>query len=562
MSGTLRKVLCFFLELAILASAAAFAALAFPNPLSDTGWGFLVFFSLIPLFRVVDRASWKTVWLHGLAYGFVFYLVYNYWLRTFHPLAILIAPILESFQYMILLPVLKAANSFFKKRGYLVQSVFYVAYLYLTQQGFLGYPYGNPSAALWNYPVLIQSVSIFGIWGISLLLAAPQAFVASRLARRGRPCMRDCMREYRVDGIVYLSVFVVNLAFGLVSLRYYDDAPVERTVRIATVQHSADSWEGGYATYERNFETLSSLSLEAMKENPDMVVWSETAFVPSVAWHKAYPSNWMTSRLCDRFVDFGMNLPVPLVTGNPEGLIKDETLPAFLEDGSRNWKTYNTVILFGGGDILGTYRKQHLVPFTEHFPYGKQFPWLYELLLANDYKWWEEGAEATVFSWDGVKFSTPICFEDTFGYLSADFVRSGADVLMNLSNDSWSGSVAAQMQHMQLAVFRAVENRRPLLRSTNSGMTCLVLPSGRVVGMLEPFVEAWHVYSVPIGQKDGLTFYTRHPDLLGKLLLAATPALFVFGAARAVGRRRRERIEALYARYGHLFERLDDRYEC
>ncbi len=558
MSGTFRILRSFFFKLVVLISAAVLAALAFPNPLSETGWGFLAFVSLIPLFWVVDRASWKVVWLDGLLYGFIFYLIYNYWLKTFHPLAILIAPVLESLQYLILLPALKAAVSLFRKRGYLVQAIFYVAYLYLTQQGFLGYPYGNPSAALWNYPVLIQSASIFGIWGISLLLVVPQTFVASMLVHR-----RDgWMNEHLVDLVVYLAVFLVNICFGLFSLRHYDDVEPDRTVRIATVQHSADSWEGGYATYERNFETLTSLSLEAMEEDPDMVVWSETAFVPSVAWHQAYPSNWMTSRLCDRFVNFGTNLSVPLVTGNPEGLIKDDTLPAFLDDGSWNWKTYNTVILFGEGDILGTYRKQHLVPFTEHFPYEEQFPWLYELLLANDYKWWEKGTEATVFSWDGINFSTPICFEDTFGYLSAAFVRNGADMLMNLSNDSWSGSVAAQMQHLQLAVFRAVENRRPLLRSTNSGMTCLVLPSGRVVEMLEPFTEAWHVYSVPLGQRAGLTFYTRYPDLLAKLLLGSVPVLFVLGIVLSVRRRRLARLDALYARYGNLFEALDDFYDC
>lgn len=558
MSGIIRRSLGFFFELVVLVSAAVLASLAFPNPISDTGWGTVAFFSLIPLFWVVDHASWKTIWLHGLVYGFVFYLVYNYWLKTFHPLAIWLAPVLESFQYLLLLPVLKAAKLFFRKRGYLVQAVFYVAYLYLTQQGFLGYPYGNLSAALWNRPVLIQSASVFGIWGISLLLTVPQSFAASLLAGSWSGSLKD----YRWDIAAYLTVFVVNLTFGFFALRHYDDVPADRTVRIAAVQHSADSWKGGYATYERNFETLAGLSLEAMEEKPDMVVWSETAFVPSVAWHKAYPSNWMTSRLCDRFVDFGMSLPVPLVTGNPEGLIKDDTLPAFLEDGTWNWKTYNTVILFGGGDVLGTYRKQRLVPFTEHFPYERQFPRLYGLLLANDFKWWEKGSEATVFSWDGIDFSTPICFEDTFGYLNAEFVRNGAELLINLSNDSWSGSVAAQMQHMQLAVFRAVENRRPLLRSTNSGMTCLVLPSGRVVEMQEPFIETWHVYSVPIGQKDGLTFYTRYPDILAKSLLASVPFLFVDGIFLAIRRRKHARQEALYARYGRLFERPDDRYEC
>ncbi|MFA6688458.1 MAG: apolipoprotein N-acyltransferase [Sphaerochaetaceae bacterium] len=558
MSGRKVRNLGFFAGPALLALSAILASLAFPNPVSEKGWSYLAFISLVPMFFVVDKASWKSIWLDGFVYGFVFYLVYNYWLKTFHPLAILIAPILESLQYLLLLPLLKAANSLYRRRGYLAQTVCYVGYLYLTQQGFLGYPYGNISAALWNRPLLIQTASIFGIWGICLMLVLPQTFVAQRLAKR----QDGQLRTFRTDGIVYGTLALACLAFGAVTLHWYDTAEPERTMRIATVQHSADSWKGGYATYERNFETLSSLTLEAMEESPDMVVWSETAFVPSVAWHTAYPSNAMASKLCDRFVDFGKGLSVPLVTGNPEGLIKDETIPAILPDGSWNWKTYNTVILFGEGDILGTYRKQRLVPFTEHFPYEKQFPWLYRLLLANDYKWWEKGTEATVFGWDGLAFSTPICFEDTFGYLNAAFVRNGADLLMNLTNDSWSGAVAAQMQHMQLSVFRAVENRRPLLRSTNSGMTCLVLPSGRVIDIQEPFTESWHIYDVPIGQREGLTFYTEHPDFLGKVCLFLSPVTLLAGAIATVRRRKASRIEALYVRYEGLFEKMDERCEC
>lgn len=548
------RILCdYILSLLLTCAAALFASLPFPGVLSEAGFTFLTFISLIPVFCLVRRASWPKVFLEGLVYGFVFYLCYNYWLKTFHPLAILIAPILESVQYLILFPLLKLMAVLFRKRGYIAQTILYTAYLYVTQMGFLGYPYGNISAALYQFTPFIQLASITGIWGLCLLVVLPQTLVAEMLEHRQ-------LQGYRLDILIIAILYVLNLCYGFAALHYYDVKEPERELRIASVQHSADSWQGGYATYRRNFETLRDLSLEAMAEEPDMVAWSETAFVPSVAWHDKYPFSYVASSLTDEFVEFGKSLPVPLVTGNPEGIIKDETLPAYLKDGSWNWKTYNTVILFGEGEILGTYRKQRLVPFTEHFPYEKQLPWLYELLLANDYKWWEEGEEATVFEYDGVRFSTPICFEDTFGYLSAEFVENGADLLLNMTNDSWSGSVPAEVQHMQLAAFRAVENRRPLLRSTNSGITCLVLPSGRIVDPLEPFTEAWHVYTVPIGQKEGLTFYTRHPDLLAKLCLTAVPLLLISGIYVSIRRREAEKLSALYERYGHLFDELDDFY--
>ncbi len=544
-----------FLRNLFLTLVSAFiGALAFPSFMSNEGYPIFAFLFLIPLFYVVFTSSLKYSWFLGWVYGFVYYLIYNYWLKTFHPLAILLAPILESFQYIILFTVLTLLGKLYKKRAYIPISICYSAYLYLTQQGFLAYPYGNLTAAVYEFLPFIQIVDIGGIWLLGLIMVLPQALVAAMLSEKK-------LSPYKVDILSLACLYILTLTYGCFRMHYYDEKSAEKTIRIATVQHSADSWEGGYTTYARNFETMKKLSLEAMEEDPDMVVWSETAFVPSVPWHVNYPHNSFASQLVNKFVEFGTSLSVPLVTGNPEGVIADESKGPFLEDGSFNWKTYNTVMLFGDGKVVGTYRKQHLVPFTEHFPYGEQFPRLYQLLLDNDYNWWETGYESTVFDFNDLRFSTPICFEDTFGYLSAGFVQNGAELLINLSNDSWSGSVAAEMQHMQLGTFRAIENRRPLVRSTNSGITCLVDINGRVIDPLTPFIEAYNVYDVEVGKEQGLTFYTKHPDLFGKLLLVFAVLSFPLGIYVCIVRKRKEKIEALYLKYGALFDDISDFYE-
>ena len=536
------------LRIVLTALSAFIASLAFPGKYIENGLPFLAFFYLVPVFWITYTSSYRTVWFYGLEYGFLFYYFYNYWLETFHPLAILIAPVLECIQYAVLFTVMRASRNLFRKHYALGAWLFYNAYLYLTQQGFLAYPYGNLTSAVYEYTSLIQIVSITGIWGLGAVMTLPEALAA------------DCITDWKnrrkrtlliVSVIILLAVWIT----GFFMKTYYDNREPETTVKVAAVQHSADTWQGGYSTYKQNFETLVSLTEEAMEENPDMVVWSETAFVPSVSWHQTYNVNITTRKLVERFVEFGKNLSVPLITGNPEGVIKDKDFDPVLENGEWNWKTYNTVIYFADGEVKGTYRKQHLVPFTEYFPYEKQFPHLYALLKANDYKWWEKGDEATVFEYNGIRFSTPICFEDTFGYLSAEFVENGADMIINLSNDYWSRSVQAERQHFQLAVLRAVENRRPLLRSTNSGITALVLPSGEIVNELEPFTQSWGIYEIPVGQKDGLTFYTRHPDLFGKLFVAFAVLAAVYPVAckiREKSEKRRNRREYL----AHMFENL------
>lgn len=524
-------------EVFVLLLAAFIYSIAFPGLVSAKGVGFLAFFALIPVFAVIRNTSWKLAPVYGFFYGFVFYLFFNYWLKTFHPLAILIVPIIKGGEMVLLFPALKAADRLFKKYGYLVQAVVYVAYSYLSQDWFAGYPYGMLGSALYEYLPLIQISSFMGIWGVNMLMVLPQAFLATWVCdwanKRQQPLIAF-LRKHLIEVISYAALFVATLVFGFASIAYWNAQTPDRTWRVATVQHSADTWKGGYATYKNNFNALRKLSLEALQENPDIILWSETAFVPSVAWHENYPSDPATSALVEEFVNFGKSLPVPLVTGNPEGVIDDTSKPALLDDGSWNRKDYNTVIFFEDGKIKNTYRKQHLVPFTEHFPYEKELPWLYNLLLANDYNWWETGHESVVFKTaQGVTFSTPICFEDVFGNLNGRFVESGADVIVNMTNDGWSKAVSAEMQHLGLAVFRSIENRRTTVRGTNSGMTCVIDVTGKIVDPMQPFTVGWHIYDVPVfsGETRGTTFYTRHIDWFAFLCIYLSFLLLAGGSA-------------------------------
>ena len=444
----------------------------------------------------------------------------------------------------MLFPALKAADRWFKRYGFLVQAVIWVAYAYLSQTWFAGYPYGTISSAVYLYLPLIQIADFSGIWGITFIMILPQTFLGRYTADQFahvRQSFGTFLRSYLKIIIAFAAILVFVLTYGFIKIGSWNAEEPDLTWRVATIQHSADSWKGGYATYKRNFNNLRTMSLQALQENPDMILWSETAFVPSVYWHTTYKTDEATAELVDEFVAFGKSLPVPLLTGNPEGVLDDENAPPLKSDGSWNRKDYNTVIMFEGGEIKNTYRKQHLVPFTEHFPYEKELPWLYNLLLANDYNWWEKGYDPVVFETDeGVRFSTPICFEDVFGYLSAGFVRNGADVIVNMTNDSWSGAVSAEMQHLALAVFRSIENRKSTVRGTNSGITAVILPTGEVVDPMEPFTRGWHIYDVPVFTEQEHTLYTRHVDILAFVAIYLSIGLLTIGAITRVVRWKKE----------------------
>jgi apolipoprotein N-acyltransferase len=199
---------------------------------------------------------------------------------------------------------------------------------------------------------------------------------------------------------------------------------------------------------------------------------------------------------------------------------------------------FNAAILFDKGRMVDTYRKLHLVPFTESFPFKNSLPGIYNWLKNADTHFWEKGDVYTVFEADGVRFSTPICFEDTFGSLCRDFFRHGAQVLVNITNDAWSFSVPCAMQHMSMAVFRAVENKRSVVRSTNAGITCIIDPNGRIVKRLAPFVEGYLVGDVPVYTAE-TTPYTRWGDWFPWLMLALGSLPILLGLTLAVSRGRR-----------------------
>jgi len=521
----------FALNLALTALAAVLFAASFPNLLLENGLPLLAWVCYAPIFIVIQRSNFAASVFWGALYGYSAYSLFNYWLGVFHPLAGIIVGILFTCYMAILFPLLKLARVFFPKRGYLAQWLIWLGYEYLRTLGFLGYSYGVTAYSQWRVLPLIQMAAVFGVWGVSCLTVFPSAWLAAALegadfSRGIKGCARAVKNFFARDKIpplAWAAVLCAAFIAGAASMGNYAAAP---KARIALIQHNADPWRGGLDEYRRNFKTLTRLSDEALAagQNIDLVVWPETAFVPRIYWHETYrddPASWLLVR---DLLNYLAAQETPFLIGNDDARKEPAKNPNPAEDYRVD---YNAAMLFERGKITQAYRKLHLVPFTEHFPYKKQFPRIYRALEASDTHFWEKGSEALVFSGPGFRFSSPICFEDTFGYLSRNFVRNGAELIINISNDAWSASLPAQNQHLSMAVFRAVENRRSMARSTASGQTCAIDPSGRIIALAPPFTEAWISAEVPIVA--GLTPYTRCGDFAGKAFAILAFGLLIIG---------------------------------
>ncbi len=515
-------------DLGLLALSALMFALSFPSFLSDSGWFPLAFVCLVPLFIVVHRSGWTAVPFYGLFFGYLSYALFNFWLARFHPLTLAIVPPIYASYFLVVLPALKLADTLLPLYGFLAQSAIWVCYEYfLKTNGFLAYSYGNMGYSQYLFLPFARISSVFGVWGVSFLVVLPSALAAG--------VFRDGLREagkafrLRVPALAaYGIVFIAAVVFGLATRT---DLSGQRMWKVALVQQNVDPWKGGYDAYAASLAADIRQSELALREDPDIVIWSETSFVPAIDWHTRYRPDPVAYALVKQLVDYVKGKDVPFVIGNDDGQLRR------LESGSEGRVDYNAAILFDKGGIVDTYRKLHLVPFTESFPFQKTLPRIYQWLKNADTHFWEKGDTYTVFEAAGVKFSTPICFEDTFGYLCRGFYRSGAEVLVNMTNDSWAFSVPCEVQHMSMAVFRALENKRSVVRSTNGGITCIIDPNGRITSRLEPFVEGYLTGSVPV-YTEAVTLYNRWGDWFPWAALIIAVSLFAAGALNRAAKRR------------------------
>lgn len=511
------------------------SALAFPSFLSTAGIPALGWICLVPLLLCLAQAplgrpawhggrSCAPLWwgiFYGTFAGLLQTMISNYWLGTFNLLSLQFVSVVTALEYV---PFMAISLVVLRRRGRLDFLVFPMAWTvfdWLRSMGFLGYPWGMLGTSQYAVIPLIQIASLTGVWGVTFLVTLSNSVIAWYVRR--------AVRHARLDpGPAIVLAGALAAALGWAGFRYAQDAVREResasrSVRLALIQQNDDPRK---ADYRAVFDTLRDLTDRSLASDPDMVVWSETAFVPNIRrWSREDPKTQPLAALVRDFLEYQKRTGRWLITGNDDYSFETR-------DGVQERLDYNGSVLFSPeGQRVETYHKIHLVPFTEYFPYKRQLPWLYELLQSFDAYLWEPGDRRVVFRHPKVAFSTPICFEDVFPDDVRRFVVSGAEVILNLSNDFWSLTETEAMQHAANAIFRAVENDRPLVRASASGLTCYVDSGGRIKARSPFFEQSSLVIDVPLRPLH-TTPYSRWGDWFPVALAVALLALLVGGLLR------------------------------
>lgn len=543
------------LRLPLTLFSAFLYAFSFPSFLCLKGFGFLIFTAFIPLLIVFKISSLHRGIFYGIAFGIIQTMIINYWLATFSLVSLQFVTALYTFLFtffMIFAVYIYKKSEF----GWLLFPFAWIVFEWARSSGFSAYPWCLTGSALYRFLPFIQIASVTGIWGISftvvLINTALAELVYRKIKETGSPripvkkitgfvlitddsntesenrkkentkgeykdrrktnCADIIIRKVK-ENIPVLTAFSVTIAvllFGIIEISKDSSIADNKKISLSLIQQNADPRK---TSYEESFDSVKTLTDKARSlKKTDLVVWSETAFVPNIRrWGSLDRDYNSLTIVTHEFLDYQREGKFFLVTGNDDYEI--------IEKGSGNVERneYNASVYFSdSGERLDTYRKIKLVPFTEYFPFKKQLPWMYDLLIKMDVNLWEPGKTRTVFNHPKFRFSTPICFEDLFPDFVRGFVINGADIIINISNDYWSLTETEGMQHFINSLFRAVENRRYVVRSTASGLTGVIDRKGEIVDTV-PFYEKHFLNTeipVSIGNRSNLTFYTRYGDWL------------------------------------------------
>ncbi len=381
---------------------------------------------------------------------------------------------------------------------------------------FEGFGWNSLGHALHAELPLIQIAEFTGVGGVSFLLVMCNAILLITVLRVRAEIGRIRLRPH-FDFAITAGLFVLAFGHGVHVLVKPGSAGEDTTtLKIAAVQPNISQRDKfDLERWPEIFERMKSVSDLAALTAPDLLLWPE-ASVPGGMLADAETLAFVQERAAQVPA---MMLGTDDLNRGGEG--EDHNSAAFLQRGEKEPQFYD---------------KRHLVPFGEYLPYRPLLGRLLSGLLPGDFK---PGKVPVVFSLKnpGVKLGPLICFEDTRVEITREHVKAGAQLLVNITNDGWFGRTAEPVQHLNVAIFRCIENRRPMVRCTNTGVTASVDIHGRVDRWLEPFTQGAATRQLKIPNKPPETFYTRH----GEIFSIACAATVVLGSLAILVFRRKYR---------------------
>lgn len=477
----------------------------------------LMFAGLVPYFLVLERRD-KLIDLNRASYiiGFVFSLITLYWVGSWQKeadtflmisggLLIFVNPVF----FMIPTTLLYFSRNIFpRKTAIYLFPLFWITYEYLYMITDLSFPWLTLGSGLSYFNIFIQIADIIGAVGISLIVIYINVFIARAIQEK-----KILPKSFKINAGLAIGIFLVIIVYGVFRVSTFNMS--SKKVKVGLIQPNIDPW-GKWSNVD--ISKLSSiyfdLSKQAVSEGAKVIFWPETAL-------PVYLRDGGYNNIIDSIYSFIGRNNVSLISGMPDLIYykPGDKMPEdakYSKAGNFYYATYNSVLLFTPRTReVARYGKAKLVPFGERVPFVDQFPFLREFI-----KWsvgisdWNVGSDTTIFKVplvnnDTLKINSLVCYESIYPYYIERFINKGADLISVVTNDSWYGNSSGPYQHKEMAVLRAIENRKSVVRAANGGISCIIDPLGRTITESKMFTKTQITGDVYIQEEE--TFFSKYP---------------------------------------------------
>ena len=507
-----------FLQIFCTILSALLIALAIPNEILFFGSPLIGLFALFPFYIALRfTRSLPETFLLCFIHGALTHLLSSFWLGNFMGYAIFTlgasdlgtgffegffslgfyAPVLFTKKTQVLEETAGIKSSFISFRALWFTAI-YVIWEYCKSTGFLAYPWGTLSMTAYKWNSLTQIADITGVYGITFLFALFSATLGEGTLLLGQVTNSEAGKRrftsYLQLSLLTLALFLISFTYGFARLSQ-KQVPV-KTMNTILVQQNRNPSRRNENENIVKAQSLTQTQLDNFKaegKNCDLVVWSEAVLSQRFPMGEVYYRHMPAE---NPLIPFIKQNQTPVIIGGP--IVFNEEKREF----------GNSALHFDkDGNYAGAYTKMHLVPFAELIPF-RNFEIIQKILksMVGFSYGWTPGKEARTFTiplqnGNEVCISTPICFDDSAHEVCRALYKNGSEIFVNITNDSWSKTKSAEIQHFVVAHYRSIEYRSTTVRSANAGYTVVIDSNGKVLADLPLFEEGALAYEVPIYER-------------------------------------------------------------